>query len=96
MTEQERINRGAEAKRLMENKVFLEAKEKFLKSLAQLRTEIGPRDQDGAVRLIQMEQTILKTFQHLQNFVVDGEMAAKELDKDVIPLHRRMARTLRA
>ena len=95
MTEQERINRGAEAKRLAENPVFNEAKEKFMRSLAQLRVEIGPRDSEGAMKIIQMEQTILKTFQHLHNFVVDGEMAKADLEKEVLPIHRRMARRFR-
>ncbi len=79
----------------MESPVLVEAKEKFLSQIAYLRQEVPPRDTDGAMRLIQMEQTVLKAWQHLHNFVVDGDMAAKELERQVIPLGRRVARKFR-
>lgn len=96
MTPQERVDRGAEARRLIENPVYQEAKNKLLEQIGFLRREVPPRDQEGAMRLIQMEQTVLKTYMYLENFVKDGELAAKELDKAVTPFHRRAVRKFRA
>jgi hypothetical protein len=96
MTTQERIDRGAEAQRLIQNPVYQQAKDKILQQIAYLRQDVPPRDTEGAMRLIQMEQTVIKTWMHLEAFVQDGDMAAKELEKAVTPLHRRVARKFRA
>lgn len=95
MTDQEKLDRAAEAERIINNPALIAAKQKILESIGYLRAEVPPRDLDGAMRLVQMEQTVLKTFQHLNSFIQDAEQARKKLEKEVTPIHRRMLQRYR-
>lgn len=85
MTEQERINRANEARRIIESPVFKEAAEHFLSNIRALRLQIGPRDPDGAHKLVLMEQTVEKTRRMFEEFMFDGELAAKQLRESQDP-----------
>lgn len=96
MTPQERVDRGAEAQRLIENPVYQEAKKKLLEQVASLRLQVPPRDHEGAMKLIQIEQTMLKTWLMFESFVTDARIAEKDLEKQVLPFHRRAVRRFRS
>lgn len=81
MTEQEKINRANEARRILESPVFKDATKQFLDKIRSLRLQISPRDLEGAHRLILMEQTVEKTARVFEDFLFDGEQAAKRLEE---------------
>lgn len=79
MTLAERLERAAEARRITESRVFQDAFDRFTADIAALRLQVGPRDSDGAHRLVLMEQTVVKARRYFEEYMQDGDMAAKEL-----------------
>lgn len=85
MTPDERIARAKEAERLIESKVFQEAFNRYMEDIRRLRLQVSPRDVEGAVKLVQMEQTVEKAKRIFESYIQDGKIAADELEREVKP-----------
>jgi len=70
---------------VLDNAAYKEACEKFTQDIRQLRLSLGPRDTDGAYRLVLMEQAVEKAKRHLEGYLFDADQARKELEKDEQP-----------
>lgn len=85
MTQQERIDRAADAQAVLNNRAYQEAVQKFTQDIRALRLSLSPRDTEGAHRLVLMEQAVEKAKRLMEAYLQDGEAARKELDKEVLP-----------
>lgn len=96
MSPEDKIRRADEAYKIVENPVFSEAFKQFTDHIGRLRGEISPRDAEGAMKLILMEQTVNKAKYLLESWVKEGDRAQKEMDAEVLSAATRMKRRFRA
>ena len=85
MTPEDRMKRGREALFVLENAAYIEAVTKFTQDIRALRLQLGPRDTDGAYRLVLMEQAVEKAKRLMETYLQDAEAAKKELEKSEQP-----------
>ena len=91
MTDQEeialraKVERGRQAKLVLDNAAYQEAVTKFTHDIRSLRLSLGPRDTDGAYRLVLMEQAVEKAKRVMEMYLSDADAARKELEKDEKP-----------
>jgi hypothetical protein len=81
----ERIDRAVAARAVLENPAYQEAVSKITQDIRSLRLSLGPRDTEGAYRLVLMEQAVEKAKRLMEAYLQDGEAARKELDKSELP-----------
>lgn len=85
MTPEDRINRGVNARAVVENPAYQEAVEKITQDIRALRLQLSPRDAEGASRLVLMEQAVERAKRFLEAYLVDADAARKELEKTELP-----------
>jgi hypothetical protein len=85
MNTEERLERAVEARFVLDNPAYREAVEKFLRDIRSLRLALSPRDTDGATKLVLMEQAVEKARRLMETYLEDGDMARKELEREVRP-----------
>jgi hypothetical protein len=85
MNTEERLERAAEARFVLDNPAYKEAVTKFLTDIRSLRLALSPRDTDGATKLVLMEQAVEKARRLMETYLQDGDMARKELEREVRP-----------
>jgi hypothetical protein len=83
MTPQERLDRAQAAKFVLDSPAYIEAWGKFIADIRSLRLQLSPRDVEGASRLVFMEQAVEKSKRLMDQYLQDGEIARKELEKEV-------------
>jgi hypothetical protein len=81
----DKIELGRQAKLILDSPAYKQAWEKFTQDIRSLRLSLGPRDTEGAYRLVLMEQAVEKAKRHLEQYMSDAETARKELEKDEKP-----------
>lgn len=85
MTDNERLERAAQARFVLENAAYKEAFGKIVSDIRALRLALGPRDNDGAVKLVMMEQAVERAKRLMESYLQDGEAARRELEREVHP-----------
>lgn len=75
MTPQEEVRRADAASRIIEDALFVEAKELLLKHLCQLRRQVSIGDSAMHTRLILMEQLAHEFFRSFEHTIQTGRMA---------------------
>ena len=85
MTPEERVDRGVEARSVLENPAYQAAVQKFLGDIRAIRLAVSPRDTDAFTKLGLMEQAIEKARRVMETYLQDAEAARKELEREVIP-----------
>jgi hypothetical protein len=85
MTPEQRLTRAANARSVLENTAYQEAVSKITQDIRSLRLALTPRDQEGAYRLVLMEQAVEKAKRYLEGYLEDAELARKELEKSEVP-----------
>jgi hypothetical protein len=85
MTPEEKIARANLARQVLDNPAYTEAVGKFMEDVRALRLSISPRDTDGAVKLVLMEQAVEKARRLMESYLHDGEAARRELEREVLP-----------
>lgn len=70
---------------MLDSPAYKEAVESFTRDIRSLRLALGPRDTDGAYRLVLMEQAVEKARRLMEGYMRDAETARKELEKDERP-----------
>jgi hypothetical protein len=85
LTSDERIKRGQSALSVLENPAYQEAFSKITQDIQALRLQVSPRDQEGAYRLVLMEQTVMRTKKLMEGYLYDAEAAKKDLEKSELP-----------
>jgi hypothetical protein len=77
--------RGRQAQLILDSPTYQEAHTKFLHDIRSLRLAVGPRDAEGAHRLVLMEQAVEKAKRLFEMYLADAETARKELEKTEVP-----------
>jgi hypothetical protein len=100
LTPNEKIEQGRQARLILESPCYQQAVEKITQDIRGLRLALGPRDTDGAYRLVLMEQAVEKAKRLMEMYLHDAETARKELEKDELPgplgrLNARFQRVIR-
>lgn len=85
MTPEQKVERGRQAKLILDSSAYQEAVNKITQDIRSLRLALGPRDAEGAYRLVLMEQAVEKAKRYLESYLYDAEAARKELEKDEAP-----------
>lgn len=85
MTESDRIERGRQARLVLDSPAYKQAVEKMTQDIRSLRLSLGPRDSEGAYRLVLMEQAVERAKRLMEQYMVDAENARKELEKAELP-----------
>ena len=85
MTPEQRIARGKAASIVLENPAYVEAWTKIIQDIRSLRLQLGPRDTEGAYRLVLMEQSVERAKRLMEGYMQDSEAARKELEKPELP-----------
>ena len=82
---EDRLERAANARFVLENAAYIEAVSKFTQDIRALRLQLSPRDTEAAGRLVMMEQAVEKAKRLMENYLQDGEAAGKELEREIKP-----------
>lgn len=85
MTPEERMKRGREALFVLENAAYIEAVSKITQDIRSLRLQLSPKDQEGAYRLVLMEQAVERAKRLMEGYLQDAEAARKDLEKSELP-----------
>lgn len=85
MTPQQKIDRGREARIVLDNAAYKEAVSKITQDIRSLRLQLSPRDTEGAYRLVLMEQATERAKRLMESYLVDAEVARKELEREEAP-----------
>lgn len=85
MTPEERIQRAAEARFVLENSAYQEAHNKFVSDIRSLRLAVSPKDTDTFTKLGLMEQAVEKARRLMETYLQDAEAAKRELEREVRP-----------
>jgi hypothetical protein len=85
MTPEERIKRAQAARFVLENAAYQEAVSKITQDIRSLRLALGPRDNEGAYRLVLMEQAVERAKRLMEQYLQDGDAARKELEREEKP-----------
>jgi hypothetical protein len=85
MTSEERLKRGQSALSVLENPAYIEAVSKITQDIRSLRLQVSPRDQEGAYRLVLMEQAVERAKRLMEGYLQDAEAAKKDLEKSELP-----------
>lgn len=96
----DRIERGRQAAAVLDSPCYKEAVAKMTQDIRSLRLALGPRDAEGAYRLVLMEQAVERAKRLMEQYMVDAEAAKKELEKSELPgpvgrLNRRFQQIIR-
>lgn len=94
------IERGRQAALVLDSPAYKDAVSKMLQDIRSLRIALGPRDTEGAYRLVLMEQAVERAKRLMEQYLVDAEQAKKELEKSELPgpvgrLNRRFQQIVR-
>ena len=81
----DKLERGRQARLIIESPAYIEAVTKITQDIRNLRLALGPRDVDGAHRLVLMEQAVEKARRLMEDYMVEADAARKELEKDELP-----------
>ena len=73
------IDRGAEARAILDAKVFIEARESIESQLKSLRAQVPIRDTDMHTRLILMEQLWGMLIGHLEGAMANADYTRQQL-----------------
>ncbi len=85
LTPEQRIKRANEARSVLDNAAYVEAVSKLTQDIRSLRLQISPKDQEGAYRLVLMEQAVERAKRLMEGYLQDGDAARKELEKSELP-----------
>ena len=85
MTPSERIERGRQARLVLDSPCYKEAVAKMTQDIRSLRLGLNPRDTEGAYRLVLMEQAVERAKRLMETYMVDAETARKELETAELP-----------
>jgi hypothetical protein len=85
LTPEQKIERGRQAKLILDSSAYQEAVNKITQDIRSLRLSLGPRDHEGAYRLVLMEQAVEKAKRYMELYLHDADAARKELEKDEKP-----------
>lgn len=85
MTPEDKVERGRQAQLVLDSPAYQSALSGFLRDIRSLRLALGPRDVEGAQRLVLMEQAVEKAKSHMEAYMRDAESARKELEKEERP-----------
>ena len=85
MTPEEKLDLGRYAQLVLENPAYQKAVQGFTQDIRSLRLALGPRDVDGAYRLVLMEQAVEKAKRLMEGYMRDADTARKELEIDEQP-----------
>lgn len=83
MTKEQRLQRAAEARFVLENPAYQQAVAKITQDIRALRLALSPRDTEGAHKLVLMEQAVERAKRLLEQYLEDGEAAKKQLEETV-------------
>ena len=70
---------------ILDSPAYQSAVARLTQDIRNLRLALGPRDVDGAHRLVLMEQAVEKAKAYMESYLYDAEAARKELEKDEHP-----------
>jgi hypothetical protein len=85
LTPEQRIARGKAASIVLENTAYVEAWTKIIQDIRALRLQLGPRDTEGAYRLVLMEQAVERAKRLMEGYLQDADAAKKDLEKSELP-----------
>lgn len=85
MTLEEREKRASWARTVLDNPAYVEAVKKISDDIRSLRLQVSPKDVEGIARLVFMEQATERAKWLMEQYLIDGEAAKKELDAEVQP-----------
>ena len=85
MTPEQKIKRGDRASQVLNNPAYQEAVSKITQDIRSLRLCLSPKDQEGAYRLVLMEQAVERAKRHMESYLQDAEAAKKELQREEAP-----------
>ena len=85
MTPEQKIKRGSQASQVLSNAAYQEAVSKITQDIRSLRLQLSPKDQEGAYRLVLMEQAVERAKKHMESYLQDADAAKKELEKEEAP-----------
>lgn len=85
MDPQQLIDRGVAAKAVLENRAYQDAVSKITQDIRSLRLALSPKDQEGAYRLVLMEQAVEKAKRLMEGYLHDAEAAKRDLEKSEYP-----------
>jgi len=85
LSPEDKIERGRQAQLVLDSPAYRAAIESFTQDIRSLRLALGPRDTDGAYRLVLMEQAVEKAKRLMEGYMRDAETARKELEQDELP-----------
>ena len=85
MNPEEILKRAENARYVLENPAYQQAVSRFLTDIRSLRLSVSPRDTEGAVKLVLMEQAVEKAKRLMEGYLYDGEAARRELEREVQP-----------
>ena len=85
MTNRERVDRGVNARLILDNPAYIDAVAKITQDIRALRLQLPPRDVEGLSRLVFMEQAVERAKRLMEIYLQDGEAAGKELEQEVRP-----------
>lgn len=93
MNRDEKIRLADQAAQVIDNPAYKKAFSRFIEDIARLRLQIGPRDQEGAHKLILMEQTVTKAKSLMDAYIKDGDRAKEQIEEEMRPT--LLTRTIR-
>ena len=70
---------------MLDNPSYQEAVQKITQDIRTLRLALGPRDTEGAHKLVLMEQAIEKAKWLMEGYLANADHARKELENEVHP-----------
>ncbi len=70
---------------MLDNPSYQEAVQKITQDIRTLRLALGPRDTEGAYRLVLMEQAVERAKRLMEGYLVDADAARKELETTELP-----------
>ena len=70
---------------MLTNPAYQEAVSKITQDIRSLRLALPPKDQEGAHRLVLMEQAVERAKRHMESYLEDAERAKKELQQEEHP-----------
>jgi hypothetical protein len=82
---EEKLERGRQAQLVLDSPAYQSAVQSFTQDIRSLRLALGPRDVDGAYRLVLMEQAVEKAKRLMEGYMRDANAARAELEKDEGP-----------
>jgi hypothetical protein len=100
MTPEQILQRAQAARFVLDNPAYVEAVSKITQDIRALRLQLSPKDQEGAYRLVLMEQAVERAKYLMEAYLQEGNAAREQLEKSELPgplgrLNRRFQRYIR-